>query len=227
MTTSHHRETLDDLGAASPTTRQSGVVMSVDRGRLRAALETLAKGVRGHQAETLLGFVCLMMSRGSGSPTGYEGWLDGSLVVLVRPRGPRGVSVHVAADSGEGYQEAFAVPFARLPFASVCAAIEQDPAIVGPAFVHVDDAELTILVVTYVEAEVESSFLDYDEPERTVTDLDVVRRARAAVPPPPGEVESSSHDPEATLIVSPSSELLQLSRALAGDATLLLGRRLR
>lgn len=226
MTAEHDRATSDEDDSEQPTTRLSGAVMSVDRGRLRSALEMLAAGDAGDQPSFLLGLVELMMVRGSASPTGFEGWLDGSLVVTVRRRGTCGVTLHVGADNGERCEESFVVPFARLAFADICAAIEREPAIVGPAFVHADESELSILVVTYVEDDVAENLLRA-APAPNVIDLDAALRAQAETPTLQVAQDLAGLDPDATLIASPSSELLRLSVPPPPGAAVQLTRRRR
>ena len=128
--------------------RPSGTSIRVDPTRLRAALERLATGDGGDDPSVLLGFVQLMMARACASPTGFESWLEGSLVVTIRRRVSCGVSVHVAGDADGRVDEAFEIPFARLPFGRVCGAIDREPAVVGPAFVYVTDDEVSISVIS-------------------------------------------------------------------------------
>jgi hypothetical protein len=205
----HHVEDDDEPA----TMRPSGASIRVDPGRLRAALEMLATGDGGDDPSVLLGFVQLMMARACSSPTGFESWLEGSLVVSIRRRTSCGVSVHVAGDADGRVDEAFAIPFARLPFGRLCGAIDREPAVVGPAFVYVTDDEVSISVITYVDGEPEPELVDDDglDDDRTVIDLHASRRTQADGPTVCLDTEGG-YDPDATMIASPPSELLRLSR---------------
>lgn len=205
--------------------RPSGTSIRVDPTRLRAALERLATGDGGDDPSVLLGFVQLMMARACASPTGFESWLEGSLVVTIRRRVSCGVSVHVAGDADGRVDEAFEIPFARLPFGRVCGAIDREPAVVGPAFVYVTDDEVSISVITYVDAEPAAELVDDDgsDDDRTVIDLDLARRTQADGPTVC--LDTEGYDPDATMIASPPSELLRLSKHPATAPALPIARR--
>jgi hypothetical protein len=167
--------------------------VEIDPARLQAALETLARGERGHDVGAVLGFVELMMAHAVARPDAFSSWLPGRLVIVLRPGLMAGTTMHLLGDVGWRYQEMFWVAFPRLDPADARSLIEWEPGRVGPAFVHIGGDEVTISIVTYVDREaVEAS---WGEQARESAGLDA-------------EV-----DADATLVFAPSVELLGQLRA--------------
>lgn len=186
--------------ASEPPARASGEILRVDPARLRAALDVLGEDDRPEAPLRLLGLVRVMMDQGLIAPSGFEGWLPGSLVVEIRRRAT-GLSFHVLGDVGSHQMEVLSLVLPCIPFDEVACAVEAEPSLIGPGFVLVEEDTLSMSVVTYLEDDalspspVASAEPEHDEPTF------------------PGY-----SDPDATIIAAPPSELLRRSVDRTDDA---------
>ena len=149
--------------------------VEIDPARLQAALETLARGERGHDVGAVLGFVELMMSHAVTRPEAFSSWLPGRLAIVLRPGLMAGTTMHLLGDVGWRYQELFWIAFPRLDPADVRSLIEWEPGRVGPAFVHVEGDEVTISIITYVDRDpVEGAWWEPDGLDELDADATIV-----------------------------------------------------
>jgi hypothetical protein len=170
-------------GSGSPGDRPAKAAGGISLARLGAALQVLAVDDAG-RPEWLLDVLRRVLAQSSRTPSGFEAWLEGSLVVELACNGLGGTTLRLLADNGFRVSPLLAVLYPHLDFEALVFLLERAPERVEPAFISVTQDKLELSVPYYVDDTVPS-----------------------AVP-----TVKFGYDAEETVVAPPSRELLRASR---------------